>query len=76
MKKLIEERIERWINDGIPMMAIFYSNVECGGQYGGLCFDSTKHFIKITDDYVWVYAEDSETIMNWDSIICIHIEML
>lgn len=42
MKELIKERIKKYVNDDIPIMVIFYTNVECGGRYGGLCFDSKK----------------------------------
>lgn len=76
MKKLIEERIKKYLNNDIPIIVLFYSNVECGGQYNGLCFDSRKSSIEMNDDYVWVCSYDFETIMKWSNIICIHIEIL
>lgn len=76
MKEMIKERIKKYINDNIPIMVIFYTDVECGGQYSGLCFDSRKSSIEMNDDYVWVCSDDDETFMKWNSIICVHIKML
>lgn len=76
MKELIKERIKKYVNDDIPIMVIFYTNVECGGRYGGLCFDSKKSSIEMNDDYIWIYSDNFESIIKWSNIICIHIEIL
>lgn len=76
MKELIKERIKKYVDEDVPIMVLFYTNVECGGQYSGLCFDSRKDTIEMNDDYIWVCSDNSENIMRWSNIICIHIEML
>ena len=76
MKEMIEERIKKYVDDDVPIMVLFYTDVECGRQYGGLCFDSRKGSIEMNDDYVWVCTEDDETFMKWNNVICVHIEML
>lgn len=76
MKEIIEERIKKYVDDDVPIMVVFYTDVECGGQYGGLCFDSRKGSIEMNDDYVWVCSDNDENFMKWNSIICVHIEIL
>lgn len=76
MKELIKERIKKYVDNDIPIIVIFYTNIECGGQYGGLYFDSKKSSIEMNDDYVWIYSDNFESIVKWSNIICIHIEIL
>lgn len=76
MKEMVEERIKKYVDDDISIIVMFYTDVECGGQYGGLCFDSRKDSIEMNDDYIWVCSDEYETFMKWENIICVNIMIL
>lgn len=73
MKNEVYDRIKYYVDNDIPINVIFYSDVECGGQYGGVCFDSTKGSIEMNDDFLIVTDEKSVSIMRWENVICTYI---
>lgn len=76
MKIEIMDKIKSYVDSDIPIEVIFYTDMELGGQYGGVVFDSRKGFIKTNDKFLTISTDNSITYVKWKNIICVNIRCL
>lgn len=76
MKYEVMERIKSYVDSDIFIEVIFYTDVECGGQYGGVVFDSRKGSIKTNDNFLTITTNNTMTFIKWENIICVNIRCL
>lgn len=69
--------LKRYIEEGLHIQAIFYTDKDYGGQYSGVFFDSERGKCHIDDDYIVVEdASAGVTLLRMESIKCLNVKVV